>query len=69
MERDHQQEISETEKDHRHQMTTLNSKLENDMKNMQNETLLKVSRLEEDMKRREAEMKHSLTIRKCESLV
>ena len=62
MERKHQQDISDVGREHQHQMTTLTSKLENDIKDMQNEALMKVSKLEEDMSRRETEMKHSLAI-------
>ena len=43
-------------------MASINSKMENDIKNLQNEALLKMSKLEEDINRRETENKHSLTI-------
>ena len=60
----HQQETSELEKEHRHLVATSGFRQENDLKEIQNEALLKISRLEEDIKRKEADMKYSLSIRK-----
>lgn len=66
MEMIHQQETSELEKEHRHLVATSGFRQENDLKEIQNEALLKISRLEEDIKRKEADMKYSLSILELE---